>query len=339
MVQRVGIIGITGYTGYELVRLVEAHPSLELSHGAAGASAGTRLVDSWPGLTDLTDLTVESVNVDRLAEQCDVVFLGLPHGHAATLAPQLIERGVRVVDLGADFRLKDASEYIHHYGFEHPNPQWLDRAVYGMPELDRSRLPGAQLIATPGCFVTAVTLAAQPLVAEELVGRPLIANCLSGVSGAGRKPGARNLFCEVGESARPYGLAGSHRHTPEIEQNLGTPVSFTPHLVPMSRGIIATVSAPAQEGLTSAELTNVFQRRYADAPLVVVREDAPSTADVRGSCRAHVAATLDERRGVVTVVCAIDNLLKGASGQAVQALNIALGLEETEGLPLLPVPI
>lgn len=336
---RVGILGITGYTGYELVRLIAGHPSLELVFGGAGASAGTPLDQTWPGLTGLSDLQVEEVDQDAIAERCDVVFIALPHGHAATLAPTLVEGGVLVVDLGADFRLHDPSVYERYYGLKHPNQTWLPRATYGLPELSRQGLEGARLIASPGCYVTAVTLAALPLVRAGLLEGPLVASGLSGISGAGRSPGPKNLYCSVAESAQAYAVAGAHRHTPEMEQNLGVPVSFTPHLVPMNRGLLATLTMPVASSLSTEHLQSLYEDTYGREPLIVLRDEPPSTADVRGSCRAHLHLALDRERSMVTVVCALDNLLKGAAGQALQALNGSLGLPETTGLPLYPTPL
>ncbi|MCB9727745.1 MAG: N-acetyl-gamma-glutamyl-phosphate reductase [Deltaproteobacteria bacterium] len=335
---RVGIAGITGYTGVELVRLAASHPELEVVLGAAGASAGQPLSTSWPGLQGLTELDVESIDPERLAA-CDVVFLALPHGHAARLAPQLVDAGVLVVDLGADFRLRDPEAYARYYGLTHPCPERLPTAVYGLPELTRGQLAQARLIANPGCYPTAVTLAALPLVEAGLVSTPLVASCVSGVSGAGRSPGPRNIFCETHDSARPYGIAGAHRHTPEIEQNLGCQVVFSPHLVPMNRGMIATVHARLARPIAAAELQELYATRYADEPMVQMRQDAPGTADVRCSNRAHVHVALDAERATVTAVAVIDNLMKGAAGQAVQAMNVALGLPEGLGLPLHPVMI
>ena len=250
-------------------------------------------------------------------------------------APGLVEAGLRVVDLGADFRLRDPDTYAEHYGGAHPNPDWLPRAVYGLVEFEREALAGAKLIANPGCYPTAVGLAARPLVDAGLAGDWLVADCMSGVSGAGRNPSTRNIFCEVGESARAYGVGGVHRHVPEIEQTLGMAISFTPHLVPMSRGMVATVHARPAAGIERAR--DVIAERYADEPFVVVRDDVPSTADVRGTNRAHLHVAVDQRRGVITVVSVIDNLVKGASGQAVQSLNAAMGWDETLGLPVFPM--
>jgi N-acetyl-gamma-glutamyl-phosphate reductase len=335
MRMNVGIIGITGYTGIELVRLVAQHPELSLVHGAAGASAGQSLTSIWPSLTGLIDLTVESVAPSRIIEICDVVFLALPHGHAATLAPELIASGVTVIDLGADFRLKSPATYARYYGLEHPSPGLLDEAVYGLPELHRSALKGARLVANPGCYPTAVTLAAHPLL--SLVTPPLVASCLSGVSGAGRGAPERTRYCETADQARAYAVGGVHRHTPEIEQNLrGAQVTFTPHLVPMSRGIVATVHMRHEAPIDPAALQGIYADAYADEPMIVLRGEPPSTGDVRGSNRAHLHVCHDPERQMTTAICVIDNLLKGAAGQAVQALNAVLGLPETTGLPLHP---
>lgn len=334
---RAGIAGVTGYTGVELLRFVQAHPSLDLTWVGAGQSSGQPLVGSWPALWGLVDAAVEPLEAGRIADACDVVFLALPHGHAARIAPELLGAGVTVVDLGADFRLRDPAVYREAYGLEHPSPALLAEAVYGLPELTRKRLAGAHLIACPGCYPTAVTLAALPLVEAGLAGDLLVADCLSGVSGAGRAPGPRNVYCEVNEAARPYGMAGTHRHTPEIEQTLGLAVAFTPHLAPMSRGMLATVHARPGRPVSTGEARALFAARYADEPLVVLCDEPPSTADVRGCNRAHIYVVADERRGVVTAVSAIDNLVKGAAGQAVQAMNVALGLPELDGIPLFPL--
>jgi len=323
-VMKIGIIGATGYTGVELVRLISSHPDLELTYLAAGASAGQSLSSSWGGLTGLIDLPVERFEPSEAAARCDAVFLALPHERSGQVAPRLAEAGLTVVDLSAAFRL-DAAAFERFYGLKrHPAP-----AVYGLPEKNRAQLPGARLIANPGCFPTAVSLAAMPLAPRT---DWLIANCLTGVSGAGRSPGPRNRYCEVADSVSAYGVSGAHRHNPELD-HLGVPVTFTPHLVPMSRGMLATVTCRAD--LSAAAARGLFEEAYADCPLVVLRDTPPATADARGSARAHVFVDVDD--GVVTAICAIDNLLKGASGQAVQNLNLALGLPETAGLPLFPL--
>lgn len=337
---RVGIVGISGYTGIELLRILHHHPGLEATYLAAGQAAGTRLTTSWPGVSGLPGLDaalIEAFDEAQAIERCDIVFLALPHGIAARTAPALLDAGVLVVDLGADFRLRDPATYQRYYGLEHPCPERLPDAVYGLVEHNREALRGARLIANPGCFPTATGLAALPLVGAGLASDWVIADCLSGVSGAGRKPGPRSLYCEVADSAAPYGLAGAHRHVPEIEQTLGIAVTFTPHLVPVTRGMIATVHTRLTRPTSGEELRALYAERYASDPMVVVRDAPPAMHDARGSNRAHVFVTADEERGVATAVCAIDNLMKGASGQAVQALNVALGLPEELGLPMFPV--
>lgn len=334
---RVGIVGVSGYTGVELLRVLDGHPNLHATYFAAGKAAGQSLTDSWPGLTGLLDGPIEAFDGDRCAAACDVVFLALPHGIAARTAPALVDAGCVVVDLGADFRLRDPAQYARYYKQEHAAPHRLKDAVYGLVELNRDALIGARLIANPGCYPTAVTLAGWPLVNAGLAGEHLFADCVSGVSGAGRKPSSRNLYCEVNEAVAAYGVAGSHRHTPEIEQNLGVRVSFTPHLVPMTRGMLATVHSSAGARTNPQELAELYRDTYAGEPMVVVRDAPPSTADARGTNRAHVHVALDEERGVISAFCAIDNLLKGASGQAVQAINVALRLDEQAGLPRFPV--
>ncbi|MEC8023070.1 MAG: N-acetyl-gamma-glutamyl-phosphate reductase [Myxococcota bacterium] len=333
---RTGVVGATGYTGVELLRIIDQHPALSLSLVAGSKTAGSPLAASWPGLLDMyPDLMVDALDVGLLAERCDIVFLALPHGVSANVAPDLVEAGLIVVDLGADFRLRDHQVYERFYG-AHPKPEWLSRSVYGLTEWSRDALIEARLIANPGCYPTATALAAKPLVDAGWGGHALVANCLSGVSGAGRKPSLRSLFSEVGESAQPYGIAGSHRHGPEIEQTLKMTVSFTPHLVPMSRGMVATVIASPARLPTPAELNECYESAYATSPCVSVRADAPSTRDVRGCARAHVHVALDPDRGLITSVCVIDNLLKGAASQAVQNLNVSLGFDEVAGLPMWP---
>lgn len=333
---RVGIAGITGYTGIELCRILAGHPEVRLVAAAGGTKAGQALDAVWPGVTGLLDLPVETLDAASLAGRCDVVFLALPHGVSAPVAKELLEKGVLVVDLGADFRLKDPAVYEAAYGKAHPCPELLSSAVYALPEKNREAIRGARLLACPGCYPTATALALLPLVTAGL-GRDLVADCLSGISGAGRTPGPRNLYGEVAESASAYGLSGTHRHRPEIEQTLGQTIVFTPHLVPMIRGMLATAHARLVSPMSLAEIRELYRSCYADHPMIVLRDAPPSTAEVRGTNRALVHVSLDAERGVVTAVAAIDNLVKGASGQAVQAMNLALGLPETAGLPLFPL--
>ncbi|MBK9367156.1 MAG: N-acetyl-gamma-glutamyl-phosphate reductase [Deltaproteobacteria bacterium] len=334
---RCAIVGASGYTGVELVRLLDAHPNATLTHVSAESAAGKPLSASWSGLLGVDDRLVEPFDVAAIRAAADVVFLGLPHTVSARYAPALLDAGLTVIDLGADFRFRDAATYERAYGIVHPAPELCAQAVYGLVEKNRALLPGARLIAAPGCYPTATALAALPLIEAGLVDW-LIADCVSGVSGAGRKPGPRNLYCEVQESVSAYSIAGAHRHRPEIEATLGVPVTFTPHLVPMVRGMVATVHVRPTRPVTLAELRAAYRERYAPHPLITVRDDAPpATADVRGTARAVVHVALDEALGVITAVCVIDNLGKGASGQAVQAMNVALGLPETAGLPRIPL--
>ncbi len=339
MVARVGIAGVTGYTGVELCRILAGHPGVRLVAVAGGQKAGQRLDAVWPGLSgtgEMGALPVEALDAGALAERCDLVFLALPHGVSAPVAAELLARGVRVVDLGADFRLRDPAAYAAAYGAAHPHPELLAEAVYGLPELHREALRGARLVANPGCYPTATALAVLPLTRAGLVDG-LVASCLSGISGAGRTPGPRNLYGEVAESASAYSLAGAHRHRPEIEQTLACNVMFSPHLVPMVRGMLATVHGALRQPLTLAELRALYQDFYADHPMIVLRDAPPSTAEVRGTNRAMIHLALDAARGQITAVCAIDNLVKGASGQAVQCMNLALGLPETLSLPTIPL--
>ena len=255
----VGIVGITGYTGLELVGLINAHPELTLTLGCAGASAGRPLAAVWPSLLGVVDLEVETLSCERIADACELVFLAMPHGQGAHLAPKLLEAGVRVIDLGADFRLKNPALYHAYYGLEHPSPGLLDEAVYGLPERFRDAIANARLIANPGCYPTAVSLAAYPLL--DVAKGPIVASCLSGVSGAGRSAVERTRYCESADQARPYGIGGTHRHTPEIEQNLmGHPVVFTPHLVPMSRGIVASVYIQHEDALNPGNVQALYEQ-------------------------------------------------------------------------------
>ena len=335
---RAGIIGASGYTGAELLRLLAAHPSMELVLATADSNAGGAAADLYPSLAaSFPALTLESFDLDRIVGlSLDVVFLGLPHEASMALVPELAGSVGCVVDLSAAFRLKDASLYPQWYGFEHNQPELLAQAVYGLPERTRKDLAGAKLIATPGCYVTAATLALAPLLDAGLIERSgLIGDAASGVSGAGRVPTATNAFCTVDENFTAYGLL-THRHTPEIEQNLDAQVLFTPHLAPMNRGILATCYARPAAGmaLSTASLLAELEASYADEPFVVATSAAPSTKATLGSNTAQVTARYDERTGYALAICAIDNLTKGASGGALQSANIALGLDETAGLPL-----
>ncbi len=330
---RVGIIGASGYTGAELLRLCAAHPEVEVVFASGDTQAGTLASHLYPSLAAAyPNLVFEEFDASRL-KGLDAVFLGVPHEAALEMVPQLVGNVGCVIDLSAAYRLKDASLYPQWYGFEHTQPQMLDLAVYGLPELYRSELVGARLIATPGCYVTAASLALTPLVRAGIVSaNGVIVDAASGVSGAGRALKHGSLFSTANEDFTAYGLL-DHRHTPEIEQVTGAQVLFTPHLAPMNRGILATCYArPASTPPTTASLLASLATFYKDEPFIVVRPQSPSTKATLGSNAVHITARSDERTGYIMVLAALDNIAKGASGGAVQSMNVALGLPETAGL-------
>lgn len=329
---KVGIIGASGYTGAELLRLCAQHPQFELAYATGDTQAGVKARELYPSLAaSYPDLVFEAFDASA-ADGLDVVFLGLPHEASMAMAPALIGRVGCIVDLSAAYRLKDASLYPQWYGFTHDQPELLAEAVYGLPETHRAELAGARLVATPGCHVTAATLALAPLVADGLIARTgIVVNSITGVSGAGRTPKPNTMFCTVDEDVQAYGLL-DHRHTPEIEQEVGAQVLFTPHLAPMSRGILATCYAQPVGGATTETVLDSLRSRYSGEPFVVVDTASPSTKATLGSNAAHLTARVDQRTGTVVVLSAIDNLAKGASGGAVQAANVAMGLPETLGL-------
>ncbi len=331
---RVGIIGASGYTGAELLRLCAQHPAFEVVYATGDTQAGTRAASLYPSLAGrYPSLMFEEFQLERAAG-LDLVFLGLPHEASMALAPQLVSSIGCVVDLSAAYRLKDASLYPQWYGFTHDQPEMLAKAVFGLPELHRSEIVGAGLIATPGCHVTAATLALAPLVRAGLIATTgIVINSITGVSGAGRALKHSSLFCTVDEDVNAYGLL-DHRHTPEIEQEVGAQVLFTPHLAPLSRGLLATCYARPAATVTTASLLEALHQAYRNEPFIVVDEASPSTKATLGSNTAHLTARYDERTGTVMALCALDNIAKGASGGAVQAANVALGLDETAGLSL-----
>jgi N-acetyl-gamma-glutamyl-phosphate reductase len=343
-VTSVGIVGASGYTGAELLRLCAAHPQFEVKLATADSQAGTRISDLYPSLAGVyADTVFDHYHSPDQVDGLDLVFLALPHGASQAIVPELTERVGCIVDLAADFRLTDPSLYPTWYGDEHTCPDLLDTFVYGLPELFRERIRGAATVAAPGCYVTAATLALAPLLRAGLVEPSgIVVDAASGVSGAGRGPKATTAFCAVDEDYAAYGLL-THRHTPEIEQALtevaGDPVQvlFTPHLAPMNRGILATCYARPAAGAgtlpTTDELVELLRRSWAEEPFVVAGTSSPSTKATLGSNAAHVTALADPRTGWIVALAALDNLVKGASGQAVQCANLMLGLPETTGLP------
>ena len=341
---RVGIVGGTGYTGAELLRLLSRHPRVSLAAITSRGEAGLAVADLFPHLRGRVDLAFTQPDLGRLGE-CDLVFFATPNGTAMKMAPELLARGVKLIDLAADFRLKDPRVWEQWYDLPHACPDLLDEAVYGLPEMHREAIRGARLIANPGCYPTAVTLGFLPLVERGLIDLDwLVADVKSGVSGAGRKASVGMLMAEVGESFKAYGVGG-HRHQPEIVQTLasisgGDPrLTFVPHLLPMIRGIEATLYA--RLGDPGYDLQDLFLTRYRGEPFVDVMPAGacPDTRSVRGSNNCRIAVMEPQGRGIAVVQSVIDNLVKGAAGQAIQNMNLMFAFEETqalEDLALLP---
>lgn len=337
---RAVVVGGTGYTGAELVRLALGHPRLEIDAIVGKTTAGQAIPEVLPSLRGVMDGPVEPFDPDAIAERADVAFCALPHAASAEAVGALREREVPVLDLSADFRFDDLGVYEAWYG-AHPVPERLTEAAYGLVELNREALRTADLIAVPGCYPTAATLALAPLLDDGLIQlEGIVVDAKSGVSGAGRKMTASTHFPEAAEGVRAYKV-GAHRHGPEIEQELGkragvkVPITFVPHLVPMSRGILATCYArPSSQNVSPEACTDVARRLYDGSPSVQVLDSGthPDTLWVRGSNRVHVAYARDPRSGMIVAMSAIDNLVKGASGQAIQCLNVRFGLDEGTGL-------
>ncbi len=334
---KVGIINVTGYTGVELARLLYQHPQVELTSVTGRSAAGRSLSEVFPHLADI-DLTIEAELGD-----VELVFSAMPHKESAKEVIPLLEKGVKVVDISADFRLKETKEYQRWYGFTHPAPKLLAKAVYGLPELYRSKIASAKLIANPGCYPTGAILALAPAVKAKLIESDIVIDSKSGVSGAGRTITMPTHFSEANEDATAYALEG-HRHLPEIVQELkllsggkSPSVTFVPHLVPMTRGILTTCYAPLAQKIAEKELKKIYTDFYKDEPFVRVASSPPHTKHTWGTNLCLVYPTIDQRAGKLIVISCIDNLVKGASGQAIQNMNLMLGLPETAGLQALSV--
>lgn len=332
------ILGASGYAGGELVRLLDAHPDVSIAYLGANTRSGERLGDVHPHLPG-GDRLLGSSSVDDVPD-ADIVFLALPHGASADIGAALADRGVRVVDLGSDYRMDTEARYLSAYGTPHPHPERLESWVYGIPELFGAAVAAASTVAAPGCYPTSVILALAPLVAAGLVDpATIVVNAMSGVSGAGRSLKPNLLFGTVDESVTAYAV-GTHRHRPEIEQGIesaagvAASVVFTPHLVPMQRGILATCTGRVTPGTTGTQLLDALSTAYKSSPFVDIVDRPPQTRWVVGSNRCLLWATVDEATGSAIVISAIDNLLKGAAGQAVQCANLMLDLPEAAGLPL-----
>jgi len=345
----VAVVGASGYTGAEALRLLAQHPKVHVAAAYARRAAGSRLADVFPqfdGVPSVGELAIEAFDADAVASKAEIAFVGLPHGQSASAVAALHQRGVLAIDLSADFRLRDPDVYARWYGSDeqpaHPAPELIARAVYGLPERYRDSLRSAEIVACPGCYPTSAILPIAPLLDAGLVETSgLIVDAKTGVSGAGRGASASVHFSEIGEGVRAYKVAGRHRHTPEMAQELsaaaGQPVTllFTPHLLPMVRGILACVYArPTDPSRSADDYREALTEAYAGEPFVSVLPAGrtPDTAHVRGSNRAHVAVEVDADSGFVLAMAAIDNLVKGSSGQAVQCMNLARGWSETTGL-------
>ena len=332
-VTRIGIIGASGFTGAELLRLLAAHPGFDVAFATGDSQAGNRAADLYPSLAAAYGDLVFAEWSPSLLDGADLVFLGLPHGASQAIVPSLVDRGVKIVDLAADFRLTDADDYPRWYGEPHAAPELLGTFAYGLPELFRADIEGAERVAVPGCYPTAGNLALAPFVrASAIATEGIVVDAASGVSGAGRAPKPNTTFCAVDEDFTAYGLL-DHRHTAELDQVLGATVLFTPHLAPMNRGILATCYARPTGDLDTAGALDLLRQHYADEPFVVVTDASPSTKSTLGSNTAQITARVDPRTGWLVAIAAIDNLVKGASGQAIQCANIISDLDETTGLP------
>jgi N-acetyl-gamma-glutamyl-phosphate reductase len=335
---RVAVVGATGYAGAELVRYLARHPKVRLTAATSEQSAGKDLLEVLPSVRDKVDLRLEAFDPAVVAERCDVAFTALPQGASAVGVAALVERGCRVVDIGADFRFRDPDEYARIY-VPHPAPSLLGEAVYGLTEYCRASLPGARLVANPGCYPTAALLGLLPLTEKNLIEpRGIVIDAKSGVTGAGRTVSAEYLFAEVDDNLRAYKI-GQHRHAPEIEQQLrsflGTDhaVTFVPHLLPIRRGILSTMYVRPRDGVDLAALSRAFHERYDSERFIVLTGNRPpEIRDVVGTNDCAIGWTIDPKSRMAVVVAVIDNLGKGAAGQAIQNFNVMAGCREAEGL-------
>lgn len=336
----VAIIGASGYTGVELARLLSNHPDAALTLVTSRQFAGSPLSEVFPNLRKTVELVCENPDIDRLCASADLFFTAVPHKTAMDLVPHLRRAGKKVIDLSADFRLREQEVYEAWYQ-PHSSPQYLQEAVYGLPEVYRQEIAATSLVANPGCYPTSIILALAPLLqAQAIDPTTIIADSKSGTSGAGRTAQLGSLFCEVADGFRAYKVGGVHRHTPEIEQELsllaGTAitVSFTPHLLPISRGILSTIYAELRPGCTVESIFQLYQARYGNEPFVRILPPGslPATQYVRGSNFCDIGFCIDQRTGRIVVLSAIDNIVKGAAGQAVQNMNIVCGFDEKAGL-------
>ena len=337
---KVAIVGASGYTGLELIRILHCHPEVSVTCVTSEQSAGKRISDVFPTMLGRCDLKLENLDPARVAGNSDIIFTALPHKAAMGVVPIFLKLDKKVIDLSADYRLSNPVVYGEWYE-PHINPANMKKAVYGLPEIRRAKIKGAKLVANPGCYPTSIILGLAPLLKAGMLDlASIIADSASGVTGAGRSAKVDSLYCEVNEGFKAYGVGGVHRHTPEIEQELSLlageqlKITFTPHLAPMDRGILSTIYSMPKRPTSTEQLAKLYTSFYAGEPFVRVlpRGSLPSTAFVRGSNCCDIAPLIDERTGRIIVISAIDNLVKGAAGQAVQNMNLMCGFSETEGL-------
>ena len=342
---KAGIIGATGYAGNELVRLLMGHKEVEIKWYGSRSYIDQKYAEVYQNMFEIVDDVCMDDNMEALAEQVDVIFTATPQGFLAGVLNEGLLEKTKIIDLSADFRIKDVAVYEKWYKIEHKSPQFIGEAVYGLCEVNRDKVKNARLVANPGCYTTCSILTAYPLVKEGLIDPDtLIIDAKSGTSGAGRGAKLPNLFCEVNENMKAYGVT-SHRHTPEIEEQLGyasgkeVVINFTPHLVPMNRGILATEYAKLTKDVTWEEVKAVYDKYYANEKFVRVldKDVYPETKWVEGSNYVDIGFKIDPRTNRIIMMGAIDNLVKGAAGQAVQNMNLIFGLPESEGLDLVPM--
>ena len=342
---KAGIIGATGYAGGELVRLLTAHKEAEIKWYGSRSYIDKKYADVYQNMFRIVEERCLDDNMEALSKEVDVIFTATPQGLCASLVNEEILSRTKIIDLSADFRIQDVDIYEHWYGIQHPSPQFISEAVYGLCEINRERVKGARLVANPGCYPTCTTLSVYPLLKEGLIEpNTLIVDAKSGTSGAGRGAKVDNLYCEVNENIKAYGVA-VHRHTPEIEEQLGYAageslrINFTPHLVPMNRGILITAYASLKREVSYEEVRAAYDKYYASERFVRVLDPdvCPQTKWVEGSNYVDVNFKIDARTGRVIMMGAMDNLVKGAAGQAVQNMNLMFGLKESEGLELVPM--
>ena len=342
---KVGIIGSTGYAGNELVRILHGHQDAEIKWYGSRSYVDRKYADVYQNMFQIVDDVCKDDNMQALTEEVDVIFTATPQGFCASLLDEEILAKVKIIDLSADYRIKDVATYEKWYGIAHQSPQFIKEAVYGLCEVNRKDIKGARLLANPGCYTTCSILTIYPLAKEGLIDmNSIIIDAKSGTSGAGRGAKVDNLFCEVNENMKAYGVT-THRHTPEIEEQLGYAsgekvlLNFTPHLVPMNRGILVTAYATLKPGVTEEEVRNAYEKYYAGEKFVRVLQPGvcPQTKWVEGSNYVDVNVKVDPRTNRVVMMGALDNLVKGAAGQAVQNMNLMFGLDESEGLDLVPM--